>query len=73
MSGPYCKTCFYFQTQPLGDRAMGECSDPAKHIEDRGGETWRGNVEVHESCQCGNWSSKDAPTPPPREQGDESK
>ena len=29
MSGPYCKTCFYFQTQPLGDRAMGECSDPA--------------------------------------------
>ena len=59
MSGPYCKTCKYFMTQPLTPKYMGLCYDPQKRIYDRSGNTINSKPDVHEKFECDNWRQKD--------------
>ena len=58
MSGPYCKSCVYYNELPLYD-GLGECSDPTKIIQDKAGNRASESPEVNELYSCPNHSSVD--------------
>lgn len=54
MSGPYCESCIHFYPAMMGDRHMGECTDPLKSIKAPGGGDWNHALPVHRRCSCFN-------------------
>lgn len=56
MSGPCCGDgCKWFHRAMLGDKSMGECTDPAKIIYYKYGGPVNSSPSVSESMTCRNW------------------
>lgn len=57
MSGPCCDTCRFFYPALLGDKTLGECTDPTKLIFYKYGGVANEVPTVTTAMTCNNWAA----------------